>query len=182
MYSFHATKTLTSSSLSRLIGGSRSSDLPDQYHTLKDLEISQEAKRKRWIGADQERYELSVHERKTSNTGSSQSPSHNASRSREQQETHQNLCDAKRRADSCFLDWIKDEEQMREQKRQSTLSKRSPKRAEYHSTQHHPIRATSWVSSYMDQPMRGKEDGVHANRSHIGRALSNGFQHHIISS
>ncbi|KAF9109339.1 hypothetical protein BGX30_008430 [Mortierella sp. GBA39] len=33
----------------------------------------------------------------------------------------------------------------------------------------------------MDQPMRGKQGGVHADRSPIGRALSNGFQHHISS-
>ncbi|KAG0247813.1 hypothetical protein BGZ95_008425, partial [Linnemannia exigua] len=35
---------------------------------LNGLEILQEEKRKRWLGADQERYELSVLERMTSNT------------------------------------------------------------------------------------------------------------------
>lgn len=51
-----------------------------------------------------------------SNTGSAQSSPHNASRSMEQQKSYQNLCDAKQRADSCYLDWIKDEEQLRELK------------------------------------------------------------------
>lgn len=83
---------------------------------LKDRGISQEEKRQRWLGADQERYELSVLERKTSNIGNSQSSSHNASRSMEQRKSYQDLCDAKRRADFSFLDWIKDEEQLRELK------------------------------------------------------------------
>ncbi|KAF9294078.1 hypothetical protein BGZ88_004480 [Linnemannia elongata] len=34
----------------------------------------------------------------------------------------------------------------------------------------------------MDQPMRGKQDRVHANRPPIGRSLSNGFQHHSFAS
>ncbi|KAG0048630.1 hypothetical protein BGZ90_007575, partial [Linnemannia elongata] len=151
---------------------------------LKDLETSQGEKRKRWLGTEQERYELTVLERKMPNTGSPQSSLRNASKSIEQHESYQNLCDAKQRADSYYLDWVKDEEHLRAgaASGQECPPKDRQNAPEHHPTQHYPTSVTSWVSNYMDQPMRGKQDRVHANRLPIGRSLSNGFQHHSIAS
>ncbi|KAK5817084.1 hypothetical protein F5H01DRAFT_379313 [Linnemannia elongata] len=119
---------------------------------LKDLETSQDEKRKRWLGTDQERYELTVLERKTPNTGSAQFSSHNASKSMEQHESYQNLCDAKRRADFCYLDRVKDEEHLRELRAAKNalqkIAKMRPNTTQPNTTQpeRHPGSQATWTS------------------------------------
>ncbi|OAQ22203.1 hypothetical protein K457DRAFT_37298 [Linnemannia elongata AG-77] len=119
---------------------------------LKDLETSQDEKRKRWLGTDQERYDLTVLERKTPNTGSAQFSSHNASKSMEQHESYQNLCDAKRRADFCYLDWVKDEEHLRELRAAKNalqkIAKMRPNNTQPNTTQpeRHPGSQATWTS------------------------------------
>jgi hypothetical protein len=83
---------------------------------LEELKSLQEEKRQRWLKADQNRYELSVHERELSKAGREQRASEKvkAPRTVQQQQAYQDLIQARRTAEILFLDWLKDDSRLRE--------------------------------------------------------------------
>jgi hypothetical protein len=83
---------------------------------LKELESLQEEKRQRWLKADQDRYELSVHEREISKAGRQQRASEKvkAPRTAQQRQAYQDLFQARRTTEILFLDWLKDDSRLRD--------------------------------------------------------------------
>jgi hypothetical protein len=84
---------------------------------LEELKSVQEEKRQRWLKADQNRYELSVHERELSKAGREQCASEKkvkAPRTVQQQQAYQDLFQARRTAEILFLDWLKDDSRLRD--------------------------------------------------------------------
>ncbi|KAF9536905.1 hypothetical protein EC957_009424 [Mortierella hygrophila] len=91
--------------------------LVDIEKDLKELESLQEEKRQKWLKADQDRYELSVHERELSKAGRRQRASERkvkAPRTAQQQQAYQDLFQARRTADILFLDWLKNDSRLRD--------------------------------------------------------------------
>ncbi|OAQ23204.1 hypothetical protein K457DRAFT_1824833 [Linnemannia elongata AG-77] len=91
--------------------------LVDIEKDLQEMESLQEEKRQKWLKADQDRYELSVHERVLSKTGRQEHGSEKmvkAPRTAQQQQAYQDLFQARRTAEILFLDWLKDDSRMRD--------------------------------------------------------------------
>lgn len=91
--------------------------LVDIEKDLQELESLQEEKRQRWLKADQDRYELSVHERELSKAGRQQRASEKkvkAPRTAQQQQAYQDLFRARRTAEVLFLEWLKDDSRLRD--------------------------------------------------------------------
>ncbi|KAG0355912.1 hypothetical protein BGX24_006525, partial [Mortierella sp. AD032] len=91
--------------------------LVDIEEDLQELESLQEEKRQKWLKADQQRYELSVHERELTAARRQQDVSEKkvkAPRTAQQQQAYQNLSQARRTAEILFLDWLKDDSRLRD--------------------------------------------------------------------
>ncbi|KAF9544796.1 hypothetical protein EC957_011700 [Mortierella hygrophila] len=91
--------------------------LVDIEKGLKELESLQEEKRQKWLKADQDRYELTVHERELSKAKRQQRASEKkvkAPRTAQQQQAYHDLFQTRRTAEILSLAWLKNDSRLRD--------------------------------------------------------------------